>query len=118
MSESLNVLRTGRYEARVKAELATVSAEADRQRKTWNLRNEALRSLRETTYGVKVSRPGEFHPKPPSEPYVRLSTHTAPVIQSMNIFGISYGFFPLMDSSLPVDPYSEQDNTTPSLPLH
>ena len=27
-----------------------------------------------------VSRPGEFHPKSLSEPYVRLSTHTAPII--------------------------------------
>ena len=48
MSESLNVSRTERYEARVKAELATVSAEADRQREIWNLSNEAQKSLRET----------------------------------------------------------------------
>ena len=48
MSESLNVSRTGGYEARVKAELATVSAEADRQWEIWNLSNEAQRSLRET----------------------------------------------------------------------
>ena len=48
MSESLNVSRTERYEARVKAELATVSAEADRQREIWNLSNEAQRSRRET----------------------------------------------------------------------
>ena len=56
MSESLNIERTGNYEARVKAELATVSAEADRQRETWNLRNEALRSLRRTT-GLNENEP-------------------------------------------------------------
>ena len=48
MSESLNVSRTERYKARVKAELATVSAEADRQREIWNLSNEAQRSRRKT----------------------------------------------------------------------
>jgi len=40
MSESLNVLKTGRYEARVKDGLATVSSEADRQREEWNLHAE------------------------------------------------------------------------------
>ena len=29
------------------------------------------------------SRPGEFHPQPLTEPYVKLSLHTAPVIQSL-----------------------------------
>ena len=48
MSESLNVLKAGKYEAWVKAELVTVSAEADRQREEWNLSNEAQKSLRET----------------------------------------------------------------------
>ena len=56
MSESLNIERTGNYEARVKAELATVSTEADRQRETWNLRNEAQRSLRRTT-GLNENEP-------------------------------------------------------------
>jgi hypothetical protein len=29
----------------------------------------------------KVSRPGESHPQALSEPYVRLSPHTAPIMQ-------------------------------------
>ena len=49
MRESLNVSKTGRYEARVKVMLETVMAEADRQWEIWNLSNEAQRSLRETT---------------------------------------------------------------------
>ena len=48
MSESLNVLRTGRYEARVKDRLVTVPSEADRQREEWNLSNKAQKSLRKT----------------------------------------------------------------------
>ena len=47
MSESLNVLKTGKYEARGNDELATVSSEATRQWEIWNLRNEVQRSLRE-----------------------------------------------------------------------
>lgn len=30
---------------------------------------------------ILVSRPGESHPQPLSEPYVNLSAHTAPIIQ-------------------------------------
>jgi hypothetical protein len=30
-----------------------------------------------------VSRPGELHPEPLAEPYVRLAPHTAPVIQPL-----------------------------------
>ena len=56
MSESLNIERIGTYEARVKAILATGIAEADRQRETWNLRNEAQRSLRRTT-GLNENEP-------------------------------------------------------------
>ena len=56
MSESLNVLRTGRYEARVKGELATALPEADRQREEWNLSNEAQTSQRETA-GLNESEP-------------------------------------------------------------
>lgn len=40
MGESLNVLRTGRYETRVKDRLATVLSEATRQREIWDLSNE------------------------------------------------------------------------------
>jgi len=29
----------------------------------------------------RVSGPGEFHPEPLVEPYVKLSLHTAPIIQ-------------------------------------
>lgn len=46
MSESLNVLKTGRYEARGKDGLVTVPSEATRQREEWNLSNEAQRSRR------------------------------------------------------------------------
>ncbi len=31
---------------------------------------------------ARVSSPGESHPHPHSEPYVSLSTHTAPIIQT------------------------------------
>ena len=31
-----------------------------------------------TVHAVLVGRPGEFHPQPPIEPYVKLSLHTAP----------------------------------------
>ena len=47
MSESLNIGRTGNYEARVKDGLVTVPSEADRQREIWNLSDKAQRSLRE-----------------------------------------------------------------------
>ncbi len=30
---------------------------------------------------VRVSSPGEFHPKALAEPYVNVSAHTAPIIQ-------------------------------------
>ena len=33
--------------------------------------------------GVLVSSPGEFHPQALSEPYVRFSPHTAPIIQPL-----------------------------------
>ncbi len=56
MSENLNVLKTGRYEARVKDRLATVLSEADRQREEWNLSNEAQRSLR-VAAGLNRSEP-------------------------------------------------------------
>ena len=56
MSESLNVLKTGRYEARGNDELATVSSEATRQREIWNLSNKAQRSLRETA-GLNMNEP-------------------------------------------------------------
>lgn len=68
MSESLNIERTGNYEARVKAILVTGMAEADRQWETWNLSNEAQRSLRRTaglnenepTGSVVKSHPGNW----------------------------------------------------------
>ena len=47
MSESPNVLRTGRYEARGKGGLATVPSEATRQREEWNLNNKAQKPRRE-----------------------------------------------------------------------
>ena len=56
MSESLNVLKTGRYEARGNDELATVSSEATRQWEIWNLRNEVQRSLREAA-GLNANEP-------------------------------------------------------------
>ena len=56
MSESLNIGKTGNYEARVKDGLATVSSEADRQWEIWNLRNEAQRSLREAA-GLNANEP-------------------------------------------------------------
>ena len=56
MSESLNVLRTGRYEARGKDGLVTVPFEATRQREEWNLSNEAQKSQRETT-GLNENEP-------------------------------------------------------------
>ena len=56
MNESFNVLKTGRYEAWVKAEQATVSVEADRQREEWNLGNEAQKSKRGTA-GQNESEP-------------------------------------------------------------
>ena len=52
MSESLNVLRTKRYEARTKDEMVTALFEASRQREIWNLSNEAQKSLRESA-GLK-----------------------------------------------------------------
>ena len=56
MSESANVLETGRYEARVKIILATDMIEADRQREEWNLGNKAQKSQRETA-GLNVNEP-------------------------------------------------------------
>ncbi|MHB8562065.1 MAG: hypothetical protein ACYDAP_13075, partial [Thermoplasmataceae archaeon] len=56
MSESLNVLKTGRYEARGNDGLATVSSEATRQWEIWNLSNKAQRSLREAA-GLNVNKP-------------------------------------------------------------
>ena len=56
MSESLNVLRTERYEARVKVMLVTAMAEADRQREEWNLSNEAQKPLRKAT-GLNKNEP-------------------------------------------------------------
>ena len=56
MSESLNVLKTGKYEARGNDELATVSSEATRQWEIWNLRNEVQRSLREAA-GLNMNEP-------------------------------------------------------------
>ena len=56
MSESLNVLTIGRYEARVKVILATVMTEADRQWEIWNLSSEAQTSLRETP-GLNENEP-------------------------------------------------------------
>ncbi|MEM3431607.1 MAG: hypothetical protein QXT72_02095 [Candidatus Micrarchaeia archaeon] len=47
MIESLNVSRTGRYEAKTTFILATIMIEASRQWKIKNLKNEAYRSLRE-----------------------------------------------------------------------
>ena len=47
MSESLNVLKTGRYEARGNDGLATVLSEATRQWEIWNHSDMAQRSLRE-----------------------------------------------------------------------
>jgi hypothetical protein len=47
MSESLNVSRTGKYEAMVKGGLVKVLPEADRQWEEWNLSNEAQKSLRQ-----------------------------------------------------------------------
>src|SRR5450759_4343539 len=35
--------------------------------------------------GVLVSSPGEFHPQALSEPYVRFSPHTAPIIQPLGL---------------------------------
>ena len=32
-----------------------------------------------------VSGPGEFHPQPLAEPYVSLSTHTAPIKQPVTV---------------------------------
>ena len=56
MSESLNVLRTGRYEARTKGRLVTDLSEAGRQWEIWNLSNKAQRSLRENA-GLNVNEP-------------------------------------------------------------
>ena len=56
MSESLNVLKTGRYEARGNDGLATISSEATRQWEIWNLSNKAQRSLREAA-GLNVNEP-------------------------------------------------------------
>ena len=56
MSESLNVLRTKRYEARTKDEMVTALFEASRQREIWNLSNEAQKSLRESA-GLKKNEP-------------------------------------------------------------
>ncbi len=56
MSESLNVLRIGRYEARVKDGLATVPLEADRQGEIYNPRDGAGKSLREAA-GLNESEP-------------------------------------------------------------
>ena len=55
MSESLNVLKTGRYEARVKGGMATDPPEADRQWEEWNL-NKAQISLREAA-GLNENKP-------------------------------------------------------------
>ena len=65
MSENLNTERTGNYEARVKAILATGMAEADRQRETWNPRNEVQRSLRRIT-GLNENEPTGSVVKSPS----------------------------------------------------
>ena len=56
MSESLNIGKTGNYEARVKVVLVTDMTEADRQREEWNLSNKAQRSLREAA-GLNVNEP-------------------------------------------------------------
>jgi hypothetical protein len=56
VSESLNIVRTGSYESRVKGRLVTVPPEADRQREEWNLSNEAQRSLRKAA-GLNISEP-------------------------------------------------------------
>ncbi|MEM3334037.1 MAG: hypothetical protein QW745_07525 [Thermoplasmata archaeon] len=56
MTESLNISRTRRYEARTKIILATIMIEASRQWKIKNLNNEAYRSLREAT-GLNESEP-------------------------------------------------------------
>ena len=56
MSESLNIGKTGNYEARVKVILVTDMAEADRQREIWNLSNKAQRSLREAA-GLNANEP-------------------------------------------------------------
>ncbi len=56
MSESLNVLKTGRYEARGNDGLATVLSEATRQWEIWNHSDMAQRSLREAA-GLNESKP-------------------------------------------------------------
>ena len=56
MSESLNVLKTGRYEARGNDGLATVSSEATRQWEIWNHSNMAQRSLHKTA-GLNANKP-------------------------------------------------------------
>jgi len=56
VSESLNIVRTGNYEARVKGKLATVLSEADRQWGQRNLSNEARVPLRATA-GLNVNEP-------------------------------------------------------------
>ena len=56
MSESLNIGKTGNYEARVKVILVTDMTEADRQREEWNLSNKAQRSLREAA-GLNANKP-------------------------------------------------------------
>ena len=56
MSESLNIGKTGNYEARVKVVLVTDMTEADRQREEWNLSNKAQRSLGEAA-GLNANKP-------------------------------------------------------------
>ena len=55
MSESLNILKAGRYEARTKGRLATALLEASRQWEIWNL-SKAQKSLREAA-GLNKSEP-------------------------------------------------------------
>ena len=56
MSESLNIGKTGNYEARVKVIMVTDMTEADRQREIWNLSDKAQRSLREAA-GLNANEP-------------------------------------------------------------
>ncbi len=48
------------------------------------------------------SSPGEFHPQALTEPYVNLSVHTAPVIQSLKRLCLGGGLLPLARLTLPL----------------
>ncbi len=56
-----------------------------------NSRSQSTRFLRDDveinglvcSFAERESRPGESHPEPLAEPYVKLSPHTAPIAQTI-----------------------------------